>query len=73
MIDNLRQIFKFLNDSSNVDDIRAVLDEVFPLEAIYIYDTTTNSLRDFSKSWKMLLKNSKIKTFIKQNINYTTL
>ena len=59
MIDNLRQIFKFLNDSSNVDDIRAVLDEVFPLEAIYIYDTTTNSLRDFSKSW-MYIKSKEL-------------
>ena len=37
MIDNLKQIFKFLNDSSNVNDIRAVLDEVFPINAIYIY------------------------------------
>lgn len=51
MINNLKQIFSFLNNCSNVSDIRAVLGEVFPLIAIYIYDSTTDSLRDFSKSW----------------------
>ena len=59
MIDNLKQIFKFLNDSSDVNEIRAVLDEVFPINAIYIYDTTTNSLRDFSKSW-MYIKSKEL-------------
>lgn len=59
MIDNLKQIYSFLDSSSNVNDIRAVLDEVFPLNAIYIYDSTTESLRDFSKSW-MYIKSKEL-------------
>lgn len=59
MIDNLKQIYSFLDNSSNVNDIRAVLDEVFPMEAIYIYDSTTESLRDFSKSW-MYIKSKEL-------------
>ena len=51
MIENLKQIFSFLENSSTVSDIKSVLEEVFPLKAIYIYDSTTESLRDFSKSW----------------------
>ena len=59
MIDNLRQIFKFLNNACNAQDIANVLEEVFPLNAIYIYDTTTDSLRDFSKSW-MFIKSKEL-------------
>ena len=54
MIDNLKQIFKFLNKAANAGDIVNVLEEIFPLNAIYIYDTTTDSLRDFSKSWMFI-------------------
>ena len=61
MIDNLKQIFSFLNNSSNIDEVRAVLDEVFPIDAIYIYDSTTESLRDFSKSW-MYIKSKELET-----------
>ena len=59
MIDNLKQIFSFLDNSSDANDIRAVLEEVFPLEAIYVYDSTTESLRDFSKSW-MYMKSKEL-------------
>ena len=59
MIDNLKQIFSFLDGCSNAVDIRAVLEEVFPLKAIYIYDFTTESLRDFSKSW-MYIKSKEL-------------
>lgn len=51
MIDNLKQIFSFLDDACTAKSIVSVLEEVFPLNAIYIYDYTTDSLRDFSKSW----------------------
>ena len=59
MINNLKQIFSFLNDSNNAQSITAVLEEVFPLSAIYIYDSTTDSLRDFSKSW-MFIKSKEL-------------
>lgn len=59
MIDNLKQIFSFLDSSSNANDIKAVLEEVFPLKSIYIYDSTTESLRDFSKSW-MFIKSKEL-------------
>ena len=59
MINNLKQIFKFLNEAGNARDIVNVLEEVFPLNAIYIYDTTTDSLRDFSKSW-MFIKSKEL-------------
>lgn len=51
MIDNLKQIFSFLDKSNCANDIVSTLEEVFPLNAIYIYDSTTESLRDFSKNW----------------------
>lgn len=59
MINNLKQIFKFLNNSYNAKSIVTVLEEVFPLSAIYIYDPTTDSLRDFSKSW-MFIKSKEL-------------
>lgn len=59
MIDNLKQIFSFLNDAYNAQSIVSVLEEVFPLNAIYIYDQTTASLRDFSKSW-MFIKSKEL-------------
>lgn len=59
MIENLQQIYSFLDKSSSANDIKAVLGEVFPLEAIYIYDSTTDSLRDFSKSW-MYIKSKEL-------------
>lgn len=59
MIDNLRQIFSFLEKSSTVSDVKSTLEEVFPLNAIYIYDYTTDSLRDFSKSW-MYIKSQEL-------------
>ena len=59
MIDNLKQIFKFLDNAYNAQSIVNVIEEVFPLKAIYIYDTTTASLRDFSKSW-MFIKSKEL-------------
>lgn len=59
MIDNLKQIFSFLNNAYNAQGIVSVLEEVFPLNAIYIYDQTTASLRDFSKSW-MFIKSKEL-------------
>lgn len=59
MIDNLRQIFSFLDNAYNAQSIVSVLEEVFPLNAIYIYDSTTASLRDFSKSW-MFIKSKEL-------------
>lgn len=59
MIDNLRQIFSFLDNACNAQSIVSVLEEVFPLNAIYIYDSTTDSLRDFSKSW-MFIKSKEL-------------
>ena len=59
MINNLKQIFTFLNNSYNAESIVTVLEEVFPLNAIYIYDSTTDSLRDFSKSW-MFIKSKEL-------------
>lgn len=59
MIDNLKQIFSFLDECNNAKDIVKVLEEVFPLKAIYIYDTTTDTLRDFSKSW-MYIKSKEL-------------
>ena len=59
MIENLKQIYKFLDNAHNVLGIVEVLEEVFPLNAIYIYDSTTDSLRDFSKSW-MFIKSSEL-------------
>jgi len=59
MIDNLKQIYKFLDNAYNAQGIVSVLEEVFPLNAIYIYDSTTESLRDFSKSW-MFIKSKEL-------------
>ena len=59
MIDNLKQIFSFLEKNSTVSEIKSTLEEVFPLNAIYIYDSTTESLRDFSKSW-MYIKSQEL-------------
>lgn len=59
MINNLKQIFSFLDNAYNAQGIVSVLEEVFPLNAIYIYDSTTDSLRDFSKSW-MFIKSKEL-------------
>ena len=48
MIDNLKQIFSFLDECNNAKDIVKVLEEVFPLKAVYISDTTTDTPRDLS-------------------------
>ena len=65
MIENLRQIFSFLDKSFDSQSIMSVLEEVFPLNAIYIYDSTTESLRDFSKSW-MFIKSKELNNVFKQ-------
>ncbi len=65
MIENLKQIFKFLDNATNASSIVNVLEEVFPLEAIYIYDSTTDSLRDFSKSWMFIKSKELTKIFEK--------
>ena len=54
MLDNLRQIFSFLNNAHNAQTIVSVIEEAFPLNAVYIYDSTTETLRDFSQSWKFI-------------------
>lgn len=63
MIHNLRQIFSFLDSAYNTQGIVSVLEEVFPLNAIYIYDQTTASLRDFSKSWMFIKSKELIEIF----------
>lgn len=63
MIDNLKQIFSFLDKSNCANDIKTVLEEVFPLNAIYIYDSTTESLRDFSKNWVFIKSKELDKVF----------
>ncbi len=69
MIDNLKQIFSFLDGCNNARDIVKVLEEVFPLDAIYIYDPTTASLRDFSKSWMYIKSKELSNIFEKLNKN----
>lgn len=65
MIDNLKQIYSFLNSSSTVDEITSTISEVFPLKAIYIYDSNTDSLRNFSKSW-MYIKSQELNNIFKK-------
>lgn len=65
MIENLKQIYTFLDSACNVQSIVGVLEEVFPLEAIYIYDYTTDSLRNFSKSW-MFIKSRELNEIFSQ-------
>ena len=40
-----------LNDTCNATGITRVLEEAFSAVNIYIYDYTSETLRDFSKSW----------------------
>ena len=40
-----------LNDTCNAAGITRVLEETFSAVNIYIYDFTSETLRDFSKSW----------------------
>lgn len=40
-----------LNDTCNATGITRVLEEAFSAVNIYIYDSTSETLRDFSKSW----------------------
>ncbi len=65
MIDNLKKIFSFLNGAYNIQNIVSVLEGAFPLKAIYIYDSTTESLRDFSKSW-MFIKSKELNNIFSQ-------
>jgi len=69
MIENLKQINLFLNNCAGVDEIKSVLCEVFPLKSIYIYDATTDSLRDFSKSWMFIKSDELENVFEKVKIN----
>lgn len=65
MIDNLKQLFSFLDNAYNVQSTVSVIGDVFPLSAIYIYDTTTSSLRDFSKSW-MFIKSKELNNIFRK-------
>ena len=40
-----------LNDTCNAQGITRILEEIFQTVNIYIYDFTSECLRDFSKSW----------------------
>ena len=59
MIDNLKKIFSFLNGAYNIQNIVSVLEGAFPLKAIYIYDSTTESLKKKKKSW-MFIKSKEL-------------
>lgn len=47
----IEQLSKKLNDAYNPSGITVVLEEFLPSVSIYIYDTTSESLREFTKSW----------------------
>ena len=51
MIDKLENFSIKLNEACNAQSIVRVLEEFFGQVNIYIYSSTTNSLRDFSRSW----------------------
>ena len=51
MLDKLENFSIELNEACNAQSIVRVLEEFFPSVNIYIHDSTTNSLRDFSRSW----------------------
>lgn len=47
----IEQLSKKLNDAYNPSGITVVLEEFLPSVSIYIYDSTSESLREFTKSW----------------------
>lgn len=47
----IEQLSKKLNDAYNPSGITVVLEEFLPSVSIYIYDLTSESLREFTKSW----------------------
>lgn len=47
----IEQLSKKLNDAYNPSGITVVLEEFLPAVSIYIYDSTSESLREFTKSW----------------------
>ena len=51
MLDKLENFSIELNEACNAQSIVRVLEKFFPSVNIYIHDSTTNSLRDFSRSW----------------------
>lgn len=51
MLDKLEIFSIKLNEACNAQSIIRVLEEFFGQVNIYIYSSTTNSLRDFSRSW----------------------
>lgn len=51
MLDKLENFSIKLNEACNAQSIIRVLEEFFGQVNIYIYSSTTNSLRDFSRSW----------------------
>lgn len=51
MLDKLENFSIELNEACNAQSIVRVLEKFFLSVNIYIHDSTTNSLRDFSRSW----------------------
>lgn len=49
--DEIENLSEKLNDTCNPEGITRVLEEIFNPINIYIYDNTSETLRDFSKSW----------------------
>ncbi len=47
----IEQLSKKLNDAYNPSGITVVLEEFLPSVSVYIYDSTSESLREFTKSW----------------------
>lgn len=47
----IEQLSKKLNEAYNPSGITVVLEEFLPSVSIYIYDSTSESLREFTKSW----------------------
>lgn len=47
----IEQLSKKLNDAYNPSGITIVLEEFLPSVSVYIYDSTSESLREFTKSW----------------------
>ena len=50
-LEDIENLSEKLNDTYNAAGITRVLEEIFSSVHIYIYDSTSETLRDFSRSW----------------------
>lgn len=50
-LEDIENLSEKLNDTYNATGITRVLEEIFSSVHIYIYDSTSETLRDFSRSW----------------------